>query len=132
MDKTQIDSLIKELQKQAKRRGGYVLHDEVNELLGDEFEITDADRIYDRLSDLRIEYFDDETTAKQKMELKERRRAKKLKAEKKSLKSNVKYDDPVRMYLREMGKVPLLDREGEVRLARRMEEGTLRVVKAIL
>ena len=132
MDKTQFDSLIKELQKQAKRRGGYVLHDEVNELLGDEFEITDADRIYDRLSDLRIEYFDDETTAKQKMELKERRRAKKLKAEKKSLKSNVKYDDPVRMYLREMGKVPLLDREGEVRLARRMEEGTLRVVKAIL
>ncbi|HKK71399.1 MAG TPA: RNA polymerase sigma factor RpoD [Candidatus Krumholzibacteria bacterium] len=132
MDKTQIDSLIKELQKQAKRRGGYVLHDEVNELLGDEFEVTDADRIYDRLSDLRIEYFDDESTAKQKMELKERRRAKKLKAEKKSLKSTVKYDDPVRMYLREMGKVPLLDREGEVRLARRMEEGTLRVVKAIL
>ncbi len=34
----------------------------------------------------------------------------------------MKFDDPVRMYLREMGKVPLLDREGEVRIARRIEE----------
>jgi len=32
-------------------------------------------------------------------------------------------DDPVRVYLREMGSVPLLTREGEVRLARRMERG---------
>ena len=132
MEKTEFDKLIKVLQKSAKKRGGYVLHDEVNDLLGDEFDINDADRIYDKLADLKIEYFDDESMAKQKMELKERRRAKKLKAEKKSLKTSVKYDDPVRMYLREMGKVPLLDREGEVRLARRMEEGTLRVVKAIL
>jgi RNA polymerase primary sigma factor len=36
------------------------------------------------------------------------------------------------MYLREMGKVPLLDRKGEVKLAQRMEEGTLRVIRAIL
>jgi RNA polymerase primary sigma factor len=34
----------------------------------------------------------------------------------------MKFDDPVRMYLREMGKVPLLDREGEVQIARRIEE----------
>ncbi|MBM3317138.1 MAG: RNA polymerase sigma factor RpoD [Candidatus Eisenbacteria bacterium] len=33
----------------------------------------------------------------------------------------VRYDDPVRMYLREMGRVPLLDREGEVRIAMRIE-----------
>ena len=32
-------------------------------------------------------------------------------------------DDPVRVYLREMGAVPLLTREGEVGLARRMERG---------
>jgi RNA polymerase primary sigma factor len=132
MEKTQFDQLIKELQKRAKRRGGYVLHDEVNDLLTDEFEMNELDSIYDRLSDLKIDFFDDEAAAKQKMELKEKRRLKKLKAEKKSAKSTVKYDDPVRMYLREMGKVPLLDREGEVRLAKRMEEGQLRVVRAIL
>jgi len=40
-------------------------------------------------------------------------------------------DDPVRVYLREMGAVPLLTREGEVELARRMERGKLRMQKAI-
>jgi len=40
-------------------------------------------------------------------------------------------DDPVRVYLREMGAVPLLTREGEVDLARRMERGKLRMLKAI-
>src|SRR6201984_642712 len=40
-------------------------------------------------------------------------------------------DDPVRVYLREVGAVPLLTREGEVDLARRMERGNLRMQKAI-
>src|SRR4026208_754595 len=40
-------------------------------------------------------------------------------------------DDPVRVYLRDMGAVPLLTREGEVDLARRMERGKLRMQKAI-
>src|SRR5690348_16327453 len=40
-------------------------------------------------------------------------------------------DDPVRVYLREMGAVPLLTREGEVNLARKMERGKLRMQRAI-
>src|SRR5258708_4495427 len=40
-------------------------------------------------------------------------------------------DDLVKVYLREMGTVPLLTREGEVDLARRMERGKLRMRKAI-
>ncbi|HUQ91983.1 MAG TPA: RNA polymerase sigma factor RpoD [Bryobacteraceae bacterium] len=40
-------------------------------------------------------------------------------------------DDPVRVYLREMGAVPLLTREGEVNLARRMERGKLKMHKAL-
>ena len=40
-------------------------------------------------------------------------------------------DDPVRVYLREMGAIPLLTREGEVDLARRMERGKLRMQTAI-
>ena len=40
-------------------------------------------------------------------------------------------DDPVRVYLREMGAVPLLTRQGEVSLARKMEQGKLRMLKAI-
>jgi len=42
-----------------------------------------------------------------------------------------KTNDPVRMYLREMGTVPLLTREGEVEIAKRIERGQLNVLKAI-
>ncbi len=42
-----------------------------------------------------------------------------------------KTNDPVRMYLREMGTVPLLTREGEVEIAKRIERGQLRVMKAV-
>ena len=41
-----------------------------------------------------------------------------------------KTNDPVRMYLREMGTVPLLTREGEVEIAKRIERGQLQVLKA--
>ncbi|MBA2353313.1 MAG: RNA polymerase sigma factor RpoD [Acidobacteria bacterium] len=42
-----------------------------------------------------------------------------------------KTNDPVRMYLREMGTVPLLTREGEVEIAKRIERGKLAVIKSI-
>ena len=42
-----------------------------------------------------------------------------------------KVNDPVRMYLREMGTVPLLTREGEVEIARRIERGQNTVLKSI-
>ena len=42
-----------------------------------------------------------------------------------------KTNDPVRMYLREMGTVPLLTREGEVEIAKRIERGQMKVLKAI-
>src|SRR6266568_7421372 len=42
-----------------------------------------------------------------------------------------KVNDPVRMYLREMGTVPLLTREGEVEIARRIERGQNTVLKSL-
>jgi RNA polymerase primary sigma factor len=48
-----------------------------------------------------------------------------------SVEESVYSDDPVRVYLRQMGAIPLLTREGEVDLARRMERRMLRVQKAI-
>ncbi len=41
----------------------------------------------------------------------------------KKFKNRRYYDDPVRMYLKEMGRVPLLDREGEIRIAKKIESG---------
>jgi len=42
-----------------------------------------------------------------------------------------KTNDPVRIYLREMGKVPLLTREGEVAIAKRIERGQMLVLKTV-
>ncbi len=44
-------------------------------------------------------------------------------AQSKKFKNRRYYDDPVRLYLKEMGRVPLLDREGEIRIAKKIESG---------
>ena len=41
-------------------------------------------------------------------------------------------DDPVRMYLREMGSIPLLSRDGEIKIAKRIEEGQMEVIQAAI
>ncbi|GAB4363847.1 MAG: RNA polymerase sigma factor RpoD [Deltaproteobacteria bacterium] len=45
--------------------------------------------------------------------------------------AGVKANDPVRLYLKEMGSIPLLNREGEVRLAKRIEDGEHEIVAAV-
>ncbi len=54
-----------------------------------------------------------------------------LRADTTQLGTVIRIDDPVRMYLREMGTVELLTREGEIEIARRIEEGKLKVHEAI-
>src|SRR3989337_2092544 len=43
----------------------------------------------------------------------------------------VKANDPVRLYLKEMGSIPLLNREGEVNLAKRIEDGEREIMAAV-
>jgi len=58
--------------------------------------------------------------------------AKKARAGKKTEEDNTRSSDPVRMYLRKMGTVPLLTREGEVEIAKRIEEGEDSILDAAL
>src|SRR5579871_2820340 len=107
---------------------GYVLYDEVNELLTEEYPggrelddlLTELDTAgVEILEEPKIE-FDKKTEEGEEfadLEL----------AQDFSDKTN----DPVRMYLREMGTVPLLTREGEIELAKRMERGQGAVRKAL-
>jgi RNA polymerase primary sigma factor len=120
---------------------GYLLYDEVNE--GLPVEVTSPEEIDDLLSLLErqgIEIYEDLATAKvaraaateadgPETDLKEEPFAEASL----DLSSGVdtKSQDPVRVYLREMGSVPLLTREGEVVIAKRMECGQLVVMKAI-
>ena len=133
MKKDRFEKLMVDLRDTAGKRGGWVLTDDINDLLGDaSVDVEVYDRIYGKLSELHIEYFDTEDEATRRLSTRQRKEKKKVQTAKKAIRSNIKYDDPVRMYLREMGKVPLLTRQGEVKLARRMEDGRLRVIKATL
>jgi RNA polymerase primary sigma factor len=117
-------------------RQGYVTEDQVVFLLDDnndpEVQVEQMEEIHTMLNTMHIEVFASEEEAHE--------RAKKLRKleDKKPTPSTkavppqpVRYDDPVRMYLREMGRVPLLTREGEVEIARRIEAGERQVVAAL-
>ncbi len=132
MNKKRFTGIIAKLRTSAKKNGGYVLNDQINELIGDDFDIDVIERIYEKLSSLRIEYYDSKEEAEKKLASRKKREKKKAASVRKTARANIKYDDPVRMYLREMGRVPLLTRQGEVNLARRMEDGQISVIHATL
>lgn len=129
MDK--FDDVVEEIRRVAEEKG-YILNQEIEVLVGNDFSPDDIVLLYDRLSEEKIDYFDSQEKARLKIEAKKRREEKEGTKAEDSLKTVIRYDDPVRMYLREMGKVPLLDRQGEVDLAKRIEEGQLIVARAML
>jgi len=125
-----FEDVLEDIRRVADDRG-YILNHEIDALVGEDFSPEDIVSLYDRLSEEKIDYFDSEEKALLKIEAKKRREEKEETKNEELLKAVIRYDDPVRMYLREMGKVPLLDREGEVELAKRIEQGHLKVARAV-
>ena len=111
---------------------GYLLHDEVNKLLPPEITTSDAlGELFTAFGNAGIEVVDSEQTYREHTLL-DRRSEGSDDIELDLTPSAVdKTYDPVRMYLREVGIVPLLTREGEVAIAKRIERGKLSVIKAI-
>ncbi len=124
---------VKELISAGKEKG-YLLYDEVNDLLPDDIHSSeDLDSIFDLFGDAGIELIDSEDDFDV---LKKKTQVRSLPEEEEtdsdtSPEDLEKTNDPVRMYLREMGTVPLLTREGEVEIAKRIERGKKTVLKAI-
>jgi RNA polymerase primary sigma factor len=115
------------------RERGYLLYDEVNDVLPEEVHSPeDLDDMFLLFDSLGIEMVDSEEKYKAKVEEKavEKEEPEEAKIDL-SPGTLEKTNDPVRMYLREMGTVPLLTREGEVEIARRIERGEKNVVKAL-
>src|SRR6186713_1561173 len=111
---------------------GYLLYDEVNELLPSEITSSDElDDLFNTFGSAGIEVVDSEKTYLQEKQFD--RTAEGSEELELDLTPGAldKTNDPVRMYLREMGTVPLLTREGEVEIARRIERGKLAVIKSI-
>ena len=107
----------------------YLLHDQIESFLDESASVEDMDEVYITLNDIKVEVFDTHEEAQQKLKL--RRREEKRPQEKQLLQHPMRYDDPVRMYLREMGRVPLLDREGEVEIAKRIKAGERQICTAL-
>jgi RNA polymerase primary sigma factor len=105
---------------------GYLLYEEVNDMLPSELSSSDElDDIFSMFGSMGIEVVDSEQKYREKAEGEE---GAELDLTPGALD---KTNDPVRMYLREMGTVPLLTREGEVEIAKRIERGKNSMLRAI-
>ncbi|RZJ01258.1 MAG: RNA polymerase sigma factor RpoD [Brevundimonas sp.] len=119
------DATVKKFIKQARARG-YVTMDELNKVLNSE-EVS-GDAIEDTLamlSEMGVNVVQDEEEAAEKEGegTEVAAAAETAVAEAPAKSAYDRTDDPVRMYLREMGSVELLSREGEIAIAKRIEAG---------
>ena len=134
---------VRQLINMGKERG-YLLYDEVNDILP--AEVHSSEEIDDLLSTFErygIDVYEDLATAKAAIAANDAEAGVETKDEPALASTSEdseldltpgaleKTNDPVRMYLREMGTVPLLTREGEVAIAKRIERGQLLVFKTI-
>ncbi|MGL3106700.1 RNA polymerase sigma factor RpoD [Bradyrhizobium sp. BR 1432] len=125
------DAAVKKMIKQAKKRG-FVTFDQLNEVLpSDQTSPEQIEDIMSMLSDMGINVTEaddtegedekdeaDDETDNELVEV-----TQKAVTEVKKSEPGERTDDPVRMYLREMGTVELLSREGEIAIAKRIEAG---------
>jgi RNA polymerase primary sigma factor len=133
-DKYQAVRQLIELGKQKR----YLLYDEIFEMLPDEVVglPDEVDEIYLRFEALKIAVVDrperyvnrDEIDSTPPVDFEKKEAEEMLDL---SVDDHEKTSDPVRMYLREMGTVPLLDREGEVEIAQRIEQGEWMIYEAL-
>src|SRR5215469_7908307 len=108
---------------------GFVLYDEVNDLLAEGF--PSGRELDDLLTDLDSAGVEILEEPKLDFEKSKDGEAEDLTDLELAQEAGDKTNDPVRMYLREMGTVPLLTREGEIELAKRNERGQSAVRKAL-
>ncbi len=117
------------------KQAGFITYEELNKHLPGG--LVSADRVEQMINvftEMGIEVVDPERAPTGAYAMRKDRLRKEdsaLRADTSQLGTVVRIDDPVRMYLREMGTVELLTREGEIEIARRIEEGRMQMHEAI-
>jgi len=133
------DQTVKNFIKAAKKRG-YVTHEELNNVLpSEEFSSEQIEDVLAQLSEMGINVIDKEEEESDDNDSEDN--ASDAKAVATAAKTAVtgqntgssadRTDDPVRMYLREMGSVELLSREGEIAIAKRIEAGRNAMIRGL-
>jgi RNA polymerase primary sigma factor len=116
-----LNDKIKDLLKLAKEQG-HLTYDDLNEVLGEGVTTPEElDLVHTRLRNLDIEVLDASDTEDAKSADDEEEEPQRFDL----------LDDPVRMYMKQMGKVPLLTREQEVAICKRIEEADLEARRII-
>ena len=119
---------VLETLKKAGAKQGFLTYDQINDYLDEDASLEEMDEIYESLGKLKVEVVDSVEEGRARLE---KKKAKKKPAEAIVAAQPVRFDDPVRMYLREMGRVPLLDRQGEIEIAKRIEKGQDMVLQTV-
>ena len=125
------EKLVKELVTEGREKG-FVTIDEINENLGDETPSPEQlEKIFDIFSEMDIEVVDSEKKTELGEDNTDSRPETNLDESGLDLDPGVdnSTDDPVRMYLREMGSIQLLTRDGEVEVAKKIESGNLELIE---
>lgn len=118
---------VDELVSIAKEQG-YITYEEINEILPMTFDSADQiDQVLIFLSGMDIQVLNQSEVERQRERKKE---AKELEGLPKRVEGTP--DDPVRMYLKEMGSVPLLSREEEVEISKRIEKAQIQIERIIM
>lgn len=118
---------VDELVETAKEQG-YITYEEINEILPISFDSPELiDQILIYLNGMDIQILNQTEVERQKERKKE---AKELEGLPKRMEGTP--DDPVRMYLKEMGSVPLLTREEEVEISKRIEKAQIQIERIIM
>ena len=121
---------VKKLIDMGKEKG-YLTYEEVNDMLpSDVVSSEQIDDVMTMFGEMDIEIID----AQQKVQVKSKKEEEAEETEEEEIDTGMigKTNDPVRMYLREMGMVSLLTREGEVEIAKRIEQGEEEVMRIAL
>ncbi|ESQ75503.1 RNA polymerase sigma factor RpoD [Asticcacaulis sp. AC402] len=124
------DSAVKKFIKAAKARG-YVTMDELNKVLpSEEFTSEQIEDTLAMLTEMGVNVIESEEEAGETTEVAVREESGSL-VETAKTSAYDRTDDPVRMYLREMGSVELLSREGEIAIAKRIEAGRDTMIRGL-
>lgn len=122
------EDYIEEIITKGKKKG-YMTYDELNDLLPDDFNTENIDEvisIFDEMDIKIVEGFESFRPTIPSLFEEE------YEYEEVEEEEDIKGSDPVRLYLKEMGSVSLLDREGEIELAKKIESGNDKIIKALI
>jgi len=115
------------------RQKGFVTYDQVNDLLPEGVSSSeDIDKIFDILGDEEIQIVETEEEVAAEAEKDAAKREEENLIEAAAEEQVFPLDDPVKMYLKQMGSISLLSREEEIDLARKIEDAELKLKNAVL